>query len=121
MSETARQTGSLKDRSCKPCREGTPPIIGEDLRQMRAMLDEGWNVIGEHHIEKEFKFRDWAEAQDFTKRVADLAQQEDHHPDILLQWGKVKVTLWTHKINGLSQNDFILAAKTDEIARQIQP
>lgn len=118
MKETETGRKSLAERRCAPCREGTPPVKGEDLKRLRDQLGEGWNVVGEHHMEKEFNFKDWPQAQDFTNRVGDLAQQEDHHPDILLQWGKVKVTLWTHKINGLSENDFILAAKIDQLPRQ---
>jgi 4a-hydroxytetrahydrobiopterin dehydratase len=115
MRETITGKTSLADRKCKPCQEGTLPVKGEDLKRLHDQLSKGWNVIGEHHMEREFKFKDWPKAQDFTNQVGDLAQQEDHHPDILLQYGKVKVTLWTHKINGLSENDFILAAKIDRL------
>ncbi len=119
MGKTISGQPSLKGRTCKPCQEGTPPVKGEDLKLLRDQLGEGWNVIGEHHLEKEFKFNDWPEAQDFTNRIGDTAQREDHHPDILLQYGKVKITLWTHKIGGLGENDFILAAKADEIYEQM--
>jgi 4a-hydroxytetrahydrobiopterin dehydratase len=105
----------LAQRHCKPCSGNVPPMKGEDLAEHRKQLGEGWNVIGEHHMEKEFKREDWREAADLTRAIADLAEQEDHHPDVLLSYGKVKVTLWTHKINGLSQNDFILAAKIDRL------
>jgi len=120
MKETAAERQSLAERKCKPCQEGSLPVKGEDLKRLADQLGQGWNVIGEHHLEREFKFKNWAEALDFTNRVGQLAQQEDHHPDILLQWGKVKIILWTHKINGLSENDFILAAKADEIYKQMR-
>jgi 4a-hydroxytetrahydrobiopterin dehydratase len=109
---TGRQ--SLAERRCKPCKGNMPPMKGEDLARYRKELGDGWNVIGEHHLEKAFKLKDWHEAVALTDRIAELADQEDHHPDIVLSYGKVKVTLWTHKIDGLSENDFILAAKIDK-------
>jgi 4a-hydroxytetrahydrobiopterin dehydratase len=74
--------------------------------------------VGEHHLEKEYKFLDFAEALDFTNRVGDLAERQNHHPDIYLAWGKVKVTIWTHKINGLTESDFFFAAKTDILLKK---
>jgi 4a-hydroxytetrahydrobiopterin dehydratase len=115
MKETMTGKVPLAQRHCQPCKGNVPPMKGADLAHYRNQLGEGWNVIGEHHLEKEFKVQDWREAVALTDRIADLADQEDHHPDILLQWGKVKVTLWTHKINGLSENDFILAARIDRV------
>jgi 4a-hydroxytetrahydrobiopterin dehydratase len=87
---------------------------GEELRSFFAEL-EGWKLVNDHHIEKEYLFKHFKEALAFTNKVGELAEQEGHHPDILLSWGKVKIELWTHKINGLSENDFILAAKCDKI------
>lgn len=88
---------------------------GEALSQLYQQLGSGWKVIDEHHLEKEYAFRDFKEALAFTNRVGEVAEQEGHHPDILLSWGKVKIELWTHKINGLSESDFIMAAKCDKI------
>ncbi len=79
---------------------------------------EGWKVIDDHHLEKEFPFRNFKEALDFTNRVGAIAEQEGHHPDILLRWGRAKLTVRTHSINGLSENDFILAAKADGAVEQ---
>lgn len=78
-------------------------------------LQPDWKVVDDHHLERSFKFKNFKEALEFTNAVAKIAEQEQHHPDIYLAWGKVKITLWTHKINGLSENDFILAAKIDKL------
>lgn len=118
MKETMSGWQKLVERHCKPCKGDVPPMKGEDLAAYRRQLGEGWNVIGEHHLEKEFKLKDWREAVALTNRIAELADQEDHHPDVTLSYGKVKVTLLTHKINGLSENDFILAAKIDRVASE---
>jgi len=82
---------------------------------MAKGISQEWKVVGEHHLEREFKFKDFAAALAFTNKVGALAEAEGHHPDICLSWGKVKVIIWTHKINGLHENDFILAAKIDGI------
>ena len=103
----------LRSRQCRPCKKGTPPLNGESLAQFQQQLGAGWKVVEEHHLEKEYSFKNFKEALDFTNRVGAIAEQEDHHPDIHLGWGKVKLTLWTHSIGGLSENDFILAAKLD--------
>lgn len=99
---------------CQPCHGGTSPIKGIALHDMLKKLGNGWKLVEEHHLEKEYKFPDFRMALTFTNRIGELAELEGHHPNIELSWGKVKVTLWTHKINGLSDNDFILAAKCDE-------
>jgi 4a-hydroxytetrahydrobiopterin dehydratase len=104
----------LESRSCQPCEAGTPALKGEDLRRFYGQLG-GWTMIHEHHLEKEYRFKDFLEALGFVNRLAEVAEREGHHPDIFLAWGKVKVTLWTHSIGGLSENDFILAAKADAV------
>jgi len=76
---------------------------------------DGWNVIDEHHLRKTFKFPDFRKALGFVDRVGELAEEQGHHPDIFLAWGKVEITTWTHKINGLTESDFILAAKIDQL------
>jgi len=103
----------LAKKHCTPCRGGVPPLKGVELTQLHRQLDDGWHIIDEHHLEKEYSFPDFLEALAFTNRLGEIAEQEGHHPDILLSYGKVKVQIWTHKINGLSESDFILAAKTD--------
>jgi len=109
MSELAKKT-------CVPCKGGVPPLKGADLQNFLKQLSK-WRVIEEHHLEKEYDFSDFASALAFVQRVGELAEQQGHHPDILLRWGKVKITIWTHKIDGLTESDFILAAKIDELPR----
>ena len=75
----------------------------------------GWNVVEDHHITKAFKFPDFGKALEFVNRVGELAEELGHHPDIFLAWGRVEITSWTHKINGLTESDFILAAKIDQL------
>ena len=79
------------------------------------MLRGGWQVVEEHHLEKEFRFRNFAEALAFTNKIGAIAEEQGHHPDIDLAWGKVCVTIWTHKIDGLTRSDFVLAAKIDRL------
>lgn len=106
---------TLLERKCTPCRGGVPPLAGEELRKYCEELGGGWSVADGLRIEKEFKFKDFREALDFTNAVGVLAEEEGHHPDICLSWGKVRIVLTTHKIHGLSGNDFILAAKIDAL------
>ena len=104
----------LAAKKCVPCEGGTSALKGVELRRLYSQL-EGWTLANEHHIEKEYLFKDFREALDFVNRLGEVAEQEGHHPDIYLTWGKVKVTLWTHAVGGLSENDFILAAKADAL------
>lgn len=87
---------------------------GKQLQSYQSQLP-GWKVVQEHHLEKSFTFPDFKSALAFTNKVGHLAEQQGHHPDIHLAWGKVTITLWTHKIDGLSESDFILAAKMDQL------
>lgn len=105
----------LSKKKCVPCEKGTAPLEGEKLESFKNHLNEGWKIVNEHHLEKEFRFKDFKEALEFTNKIGCLAEQEEHHPDIHLSWGRVRVVLWTHKINGLSESDFILAAKIDNL------
>ena len=104
---------SLAAEKCVPCRGGVPPLHGDALRALEDTLGGGWQVIGEHHLEKEFAFPDFAAALAFTNRIGAIAEEEGHHPDIHLAWGKVRVTIWTHAVDGLTRSDFVLAAKID--------
>jgi 4a-hydroxytetrahydrobiopterin dehydratase len=101
----------LKDEKCVPCRGGVPPLKGGELHRLATELAGGWRVVDEHHLEKEYTFPDFAQALVFTNRVGAIAEEEGHHPDIYLAWGKVRVTIWTHKVDGLTRSDFVLAAK----------
>ncbi|MDR3623921.1 MAG: 4a-hydroxytetrahydrobiopterin dehydratase [Chlamydiales bacterium] len=105
----------LIKKNCVPCKGGVPPLKGEHLLSLYAQLKKGWQIVSEHHLEKKYSFSDFKTALSFTVKVGALAEQEHHHPDIYLSYGKVKITLWTHKIDGLSESDFILAAKCDEL------
>ena len=105
----------LSERKCVPCQGGIPPLKGDDLQRIAEQLGGGWRVVDEHHLEREFRLANFREALDFTNRLGEIAEMEGHHPDILLSWGKVLVTIFTHKIDGLSKNDFILASKIDRM------
>jgi len=104
----------LAQKTCIPCRGGVPPLKGEELDALQEKLGNGWQIINEHHLEKEYIFADFIQALDFTVKVGEVAENQGHHPDIYLAWGKVKLTIWTHKIDGLTESDFILAAKADQ-------
>ncbi len=106
----------LATKDCVPCKGGVPPLKGPELNDLLRRLGSDWNAVNEHHLEKEFKFKNFLEALAFTNRVGELAESQNHHPDIYLAWGKVKITLWTHKIDGLTESDFVLAAKIEEFA-----
>ncbi len=103
----------LAEGTCIPCRGGVPPLKGEELDALQEKLGNGWQIINEHHLEKEYIFADFRQALDFTVKVGEVAENQGHHPDIFLAWGKVKLTIWTHKIDGLTESDFILGAKVD--------
>jgi 4a-hydroxytetrahydrobiopterin dehydratase len=105
----------LAEKECVPCKGGVPPLKGGELAAFSGQLAGGWRVVNEHHLEREFKFPDFAQALAFTNRVGQLAETQNHHPDIHLAWGKVKLTLWTHKIDGLTESDFVFAAKVDQL------
>lgn len=106
----------LAAKTCVPCGGGVPPLKGAELVALQGQVD-GWNVAQEHHITKSFKFPNFRQALEFVDRVGELAEEQGHHPDIFLAWGKVEITSWTHKINGLTESDFILAAKIDQLYR----
>jgi 4a-hydroxytetrahydrobiopterin dehydratase len=107
-------SNELTSKKCQPCEGGAPALKGEELRKLLAHI-EGWTLVNEHHLEKEYRFPDFLEALAFVNRLGEVAEAEGHHPDIFLTWGKVSVTLWTHSVGGLSENDFILAAKGDAV------
>src|SRR2546425_6162688 len=107
----------LAEKECVPCEGGVPPLKGQALAGLLEKLGNGWQLINEHHLEKGFSFKNFREALAFTNKVGEVAEANKHHPDIYLAWGRVKITLWTHKMDGLSESDFILAAKIDQLKR----
>ncbi len=106
---------SLSRKECVPCKGGVPPLKGEELEKLKEQVD-GWDVIEEHHISKTYKFPNFVKALAFVNKVGGIAEEQGHHPDIFLTWGKASIKTWTHKIVGLTESDFILAAKIDEIS-----
>jgi len=104
----------LATRECVPCRGGVPPLKGE---QITALLDQlhGWEVVSEHHLRKKYQLDNFREAQELVNRIGNLAEAQGHHPDICFGWGYCEIKIWTHKIDGLTESDFILAAKIDQI------
>jgi 4a-hydroxytetrahydrobiopterin dehydratase len=108
-------TEALAEKQCIPCKGGVPPLQGEEVKKLARQLEADWQVVDEHHLERTFRFDNFRRALEFTNRVGALAEEQGHHPDIFLSWGKVRLQVWTHKIDGLTESDFILAAKVDRI------
>jgi 4a-hydroxytetrahydrobiopterin dehydratase len=106
----------LAAKQCVPCRGGTAPLAGEALSRLVECVDPDWDVVDGHHLARRFLLADFRQALELTHQIGELAESESHHPDIHLSWGKVEVTIYTHKIDGLTESDFILAAKIDQIA-----
>ena len=109
-------TKDLADKKCVPCRGGVPPVRGKELDKLHAGVPK-WTVTNEHHLHREFRFPDFKQALEFVNRVGEVAETEGHHPDILLTWGPVELTLWTPQIDGLTESDFLMAAKIDRLSR----
>ncbi len=108
------QQQELARRKCRPFEEGEPALSGAELDELASLLDDTWTIIDDDRLQKEYEFANFRDALDFTNAVGEIAEQENHHPDIELGWGRVLVQFRTHKVDGLSMNDFIMAAKTDE-------
>ena len=108
-------TADLASKTCVPCRGGVPPLAGPELEALRRQVP-GWSVINGHHLQRGFAFSDFRAALGFVNQVGALAEEQGHHPDIYLAWGKVEITIWTHKIDGLTESDFVLAAKISRLA-----
>jgi 4a-hydroxytetrahydrobiopterin dehydratase len=102
----------LANRNCVPCRGDTPPLKGEEVDGLRRQVPD-WEVVEEHHLRRAFKFKNFREALGFVNRVGELAEEQGHHPDISFGWGYAEVTVFTHKIDGLTESDFVFAAKVD--------
>jgi 4a-hydroxytetrahydrobiopterin dehydratase len=110
--EETKGMSDLSSRQCVPCRGGVPSLSSEEIAPLHSQLSE-WEVVSDHHLKKDYRFKDFKEALAFVNRVGEIAEEQGHHPDICFGWGKVEVTIWTHKIDGLTESDFILAAKID--------
>ncbi len=104
----------LSSKTCVPCRGDTPPLEGEEIENLRRHVPN-WEVIKEHHLKRNFRFKNFREALGFVDEVGALAEAQGHHPDITFGWGYAEVTVWTHKIDGLTESDFVFAAKVDLI------
>lgn len=105
----------LHQRKCRACTGDTPILEGKELQEYYNNLQKGWELIDEHHLEKTFNFKDFKQALDFTYNIGQMSEEEGHHPNIHLSWGKVEVKIYTHIIDGLSENDFIWASKADRL------
>ena len=105
----------LAELQCVPCRGGVPPLRGEEIAKLLGQLEE-WQVVNEHHLQKTYRFKDFRESLQFVNKIGELAESQGHHPDIFLTYGKVGIKIFTHKIDGLTESDFILAAKIEEAA-----
>jgi len=105
----------ISQESCVPCTGGSPPLNEQEIARLAPALRADWKIVANHHLEREISFPDFKSALDFTNRVGVIAEGEGHHPDIHLAWGSVKLEIWTHKIDGLTESDFILAAKIDRV------
>jgi len=104
----------LSSKQCVPCRGGVPPLTADEIKPLLNQL-EGWEVVDEHHLRKVVKTSNFREALAFVNKVGEIAEEQGHHPDICFGWGQAEITIWTHKINGLTESDFILAAKIDRL------
>jgi 4a-hydroxytetrahydrobiopterin dehydratase len=102
----------LAQRTCVPCRGGVPPLTSEQIAPLLAQV-EGWEVVDNHHLAKRYDLEDFAQGLELVNRIGAIAEEQGHHPDLYIAWGRVEVKIWTHKINGLTESDFILAAKCD--------
>ena len=105
----------LAEKTCIPCQGGVPPLTKEAREELLTQLHSDWQVVEGHHLERNLHFPDFLQALDYVNRLGQVSEEEAHHPDLLLKWGQVKVQIWTHKIDGLTESDFILAAKADRL------
>ncbi|MGM0532691.1 MAG: 4a-hydroxytetrahydrobiopterin dehydratase [Bacteroidota bacterium] len=105
----------LKEKKCKPCEGGTPPLKSQQITHYLKELDTNWEVIDNSQIQQTYKFKNFREALDFANKVGEIAEEEQHHPDLHVYYGKVIIDLATHAIGGLSENDFIMASKIEDI------
>jgi len=105
----------LADKKCVPCRGGVPPLKHEEIAALLPQVG-GWQAVDDHHLVKTWAFPNFVTALDFVNRAGGIAEEQGHHPDLYLSWGKVEARIWTHKVDGLTESDFILAAKLDRLS-----
>jgi len=105
---------SLADNQCIPCRGGVPPLAADRVDALLEELGDGWSLDAQGHLARAYKFANFVEALDFANRVGAIAEEQDHHPDLYVAWGQCRIEIWTHKINGLTESDFYLAAKISQ-------
>ncbi len=105
----------LADNQCVPCRGGVPSVEQAKAQELLGQLEQGWAFNTQGHLEREYSFKNFAEALEFVNKVGAIAEDQGHHPDLFLAWGKCKVEIWTHKIQGLTESDFFFAAKADRV------
>jgi 4a-hydroxytetrahydrobiopterin dehydratase len=108
----------LASRDCVPCKGGVPPLTPAEAQPLLDQLDDGWTIVDGHHLARSYRFKNFRLALDYLNAVGELAEAQGHHPDLALAWGRVGVEIWTHKIDGLLEADFIFSAKCDRIYRE---
>lgn len=108
-------TQELHEKKCAECTIGGTPLSHSEILDYLDLLDDSWEVVDDHHLKRVFKFKNFRQALDYTNKVGELAEEEQHHPDMELSWGKVVITLFTHKIGGISESDIVFAAKIDRL------
>ncbi len=108
----------LAARRCQPCQSGADPLAPEEIAPLRAQLHPDWTVVDGHHLRRELRFKNFKEALAYVNLVGEMAEEQFHHPDLTLAWGRVSIEIWTHKINGLHEADFVFAAKCDRLVRR---
>jgi 4a-hydroxytetrahydrobiopterin dehydratase len=106
----------LAEKTCVSCHGGVPPLTAQQIAEFLPQIED-WEVVDNHHLVKSYKFANFNQALSFVNAVGAIADEQNHHPDVYLAWGKVRLEIWTHKINGLTESDFIFAAKVDRIDR----
>ena len=119
MIQSMKKVSDLAQRQCVACQGGTAPLQGEALKKLTAELGGDWKVAEGKRLEKDYKFKDFRQALAFANKVGELAESVNHHPDITISWGQAKVVVWTHKIGGLAEADFVFAAKTDALCAEL--
>lgn len=107
---------SLADQQCIPCRGGVPPLAPERAESLLGELDAGWRLNAAGHLERDYAFDNFVDALAFVNKVGQVAEAEGHHPELTVGWGHCRVEIWTHKISGLTESDFFLAAKADRVS-----